>query len=133
MIRALKVVLIVWAVLHILLGLALIVAPHQTAAMMGFGEIANFGVYVAGLWGAAFIAASVWLIAAARDPLKHIAWVKFVILLSILSLVVQLYTVIQGAVDFSQAAIGIVGGAVFAAAFLAFYPWRAARGGESSE
>lgn len=130
MIRGLRVVLIVWGVLHILLGLALIVAPYQAASMMGFGEIADFGVYVAPLWGAALIAASVWLIVAGRDPLRHISWVKFVILLSILGLVVQLYSVMQGAVDFSQAGVGIIEDAVFAVAFLALYPYRAARGGE---
>ena len=127
MIRALKVALIVWGVLHILLGLALIVAPYQAASMMGFAELADFGVYIAALWGASLIAASVWLIAAGRDPLRHITWVKFVILLSILGLVVQLYSIVRGAADFSQAGTGIIIDAVFAAAFLVFYPWRAVR------
>ena len=130
MIRALKVTLIVWGVKHILLGLALIVAPHQTASMMGFMEVASAGVYLGGLWGAGLLAASVWLIAAARDPLRNIAWVKFVILLSLLGLVVQLYSVIVGAVGFSQAGVGIIQDAIFAAAFLAFYPYRTASGGQ---
>ncbi len=127
MLKALKVTMIVWGVIHILLGLVLIVAPHQAASMMGFGEIAGFGMYVATLWGAALLAASIWIIVAGRNPLRHITWVKFVILLSLLGLVVQLYSVLQGAVDFSQAGVGIIEDAVFAAAFLIFYPWRAAR------
>ena len=130
MIRALKVTLIAWGVVHILLGLALIIAPHQTAGMMGFAEVADAGVYVSGLWGAGLLAASVWLIIAAQDPLRHIAWVKFVILLSLLGLVVQLYSVIQGGIGFSQAVVGIIADTVFAAAFLVFYPYRAARGGQ---
>ena len=130
MIRALKVALIVWGALHILLGLVLVVVPYQAASMMGFGEITDFGVYVAVLWGAALIAASVWIIGAGRDPLQHISWVKFVILLSILGLVVQLYSVVQGAVDFTQAGVGIIEDAVFAIAFLALYPYRAARGSQ---
>ncbi len=129
MILGLKVALIVWGVIHALLGLVVVVAPSQTAIMMGFGEITGFGLYIAPLWGTALIAASVWIIAAGRDPLRHIAWVKFVILLSLLGLVVQLYSVVQGAVDFSQAGVGIIEDAVFAAAFLAFYPYRAVRGG----
>ena len=129
MIRALKVVLIVYGVIHISFGLALIVVPHQAASMMGFGEIAGFGAYTAALWGAGLLAASVWVIAAGRDPLRHITWVKFVILLSVLRLVVQLYSFVQGSVDFSQAGVGIIIDAVFAAAFLVFYPWCAARGG----
>ncbi len=129
MILGLKVALIVWGVIHALLGLVAIVAPSQTASIMGFGEITGFGLYIAPLWGTALIAASVWIIAAGRDPLRHIAWVKFVILLSLLGLVVQLYSVVQGAVDFSQAGVGIIEDAVFAAAFLAFYPYRAVGGG----
>ena len=129
MIRALKVTLIVWGVVHILLGLALIVVPHQTAGMMGFAEVADAGVYVGGLWGAGLLAASVWLIVAARDPLRHITWVKFAVLLSLLGLVVQLYSVAAGGIDFSQAVVGIIQDAIFAAAFLVFYPYRAARGG----
>jgi len=36
----------------------------------------------------------------------------------------------QGTVDFSQDRVGIIEDAVFAVAFLALYPYRAARGGE---
>ena len=130
MIRGLKVVLIVWGVLHILLGLALIVVPYQAASMMGFGEIADYVPYLMAMVGICFIAPGVWLVVAGRDPLQHITWVKFAILWSILGLVVQLYSVMQGAVDFSQAGVGIIEDAVFAVAFLALYPYSAARGGE---
>ena len=130
MIRALKVVLIVYGVLGILGGLALIVAPQLFARMWGSGEIgavSDFGVYISAICGVAFVAACVWLIVAARDPLRHIMWVKFAILWNILSVVVMLYLVVQGTIDFSQAATEIIGGAVFAAALLVFYPYRAAR------
>ena len=130
MIRGLKVALIVWGVLHILLGLALIVGPYQAASMMGFGEIADFGVYIIPLYGVCLIAPAVWLIVAGRDPLRHISWVKFAILWSILFVVAGLYSIIQGTIDFSQAGTGIIIDAVFAVAFLALYPYRAARGGE---
>ena len=56
--------------------------------------------------------------------------VKFAILWNILAVVVMLYLVVKGAVDFSQAAMGIIGGVVFAVAFLALYPYRVARSGE---
>ncbi len=127
MIRGLKLALIVWGAIHILLGLAFVVAPYQAAGLMGFGEIADFGVYIAALCGVLFIAISVWVIIAGRDPLRHITWVKFVILLSILGLVVQLYSVVQGAVDFSQAGVGIIEDAVFPVVYLVQYPYRAAR------
>lgn len=129
MIRALKVAIIVFGVIHILLGLALIFAPYQTSSVLGFGEIAASAVYIAALCGLTFIAASVWLIAAGRDPLRHLIWVKFAISWTLLGVVVQLYLVAQGVVNFSQAGPGIIIDAVFAVAFLAFYPYRAARGG----
>ena len=73
------------------------------------------------------IAPSVFIIAAARDPLRHISWVKFAILASALLLVIDLYSAIQGYVTFSQEIMGIIMQAIFLAAFLAFYPWRAAK------
>jgi hypothetical protein len=48
----------------------------------------------------------------------------------ILAVVISSYSIIQGAVDFSQIGIGIIQDGVFAVALLAFYPWRAARGGD---
>jgi len=129
MMRVLKMALIVFGVIHILLGLAFILAPNQTATMMGFGEIGEPAVYIAAICGVTFIAASVWLIVIARDPLKHITWVKFAILWPLLGIVVQLYLVVQGVVDFGQAGLGIIDDAVFAVVFLAFYPYRAIRSG----
>ena len=128
MIRALKVALILYGAITILMGLAFIIAPYQAAGMMGFGEIADLGIYIMPLCGMCLIAPAIWLIIAGRDPLRHITWVKFAVLWSVLMLVGQLYSISQGTVDFSQAGVGIIFDAVFAAAFLAFYPYRAVRG-----
>ena len=80
--------------------------------------------------GMCFIAACIFLIAAARDPLRYISWVKFAILFAILMLVGDLYSIIRGYIDFSHAGTGITLNAIFAAALLAFYPWRAVSGGQ---
>ena len=130
MIRGLKVVLIVFGVRNILFGLACIVTPQLVANIWGLGEITDYVPFLMGIFGLSLIAPSVWLIAAARDPLRHITWVKFGILWMILAVVVQLYSVIQGAVDFSQVGIGILQDAVFGVALLVFYPYRAARRGD---
>ncbi len=127
MIKALKVTLIVLGVRNFLIGLAFIFTPQLFTNIWGFGEIADYVPYIMGIFGLSVIATSVWFIAAARDPLRHITWVKFGILWMILAVVVPLYSVIQGGVDFSQAGIGIIIDGVFAAALLAFYPYRAAR------
>ena len=129
MIQGLKIALITLGVIVILLGLAFIVIPELLASTFGFGEIPNYAPYVMAMLGISFIAPGVWLIVAGRDPLRHIAWVKFAILWSLLGVVAGVYSIIQGAVNFSQAGPGIILDGVFAVAFLALYPYRAARSG----
>ena len=130
MIRGLKVTLIVFGAISILTGLAHIIFPYQLLSMMGFGEIPDVCrpvAYVMAMVGISFIAPGVWLIAAGRDPLRHITWVKFAILWCILAVVAGLYSITQGVVDFSQVGMVIILDAVFAVVFLALYPYRAAR------
>ena len=130
MIKALKVSMIVYGVVGILFGLAYIFVPRQLGAMFGHEQGPEYVAALCASLGVSFIAASVFLIAAARDPLLHIYWVKFAILFAILMVVAEIYSVITGYIDLGQAVMGIVLHAVFATAFLAFYPWRAARSGE---
>ena len=129
MIRALKVTMIVWGIIGILFGLAYIFAPQELGDMFGYEPGPEYVAAILASFGGCFIAVSVFVIAAAQDPLRHISWVKFAILFSVLGLVTELYSVIRGYVDFGQVGMGIILYAVFAAAFLAFYPYRAARGG----
>ena len=129
MIWGLKIALIVYGAINILFGLAFILVPYQVGSMSGFGEIADYVAYFMALLGGTFIAASVWFIVAGRDPLRYISLVKLAILWSILLVVVGSYSIARGAVDFGQAGMGIIIDGVFAVAFLALYPYRAARGG----
>ena len=126
MIRGLKIALIVYGAILILSGLAFIIAPYQVASMSGLGEIAAQVPYFMASLGGCFIAVSVWFIVAGLDPLRHISLVKLAILWSSLGVVTGLYSIVQGAVDFSQAGMGIILDAVFAIAFLALYPYRKA-------
>ncbi len=126
MIKALKVTMIVWGIIGILFGLAYLFIPNQYGDMFGFEKLPGYVLGLLAALGGCFIAGSVFVIAAARDPLRNISWVKFAILFSLLGLVMGLYSVIRGYVDFAQAGTGIILYAIFAAAFLAFYPWRRA-------
>ena len=127
MLKALKVTMVVWAVLHIILGLAFIFVPQQLGEMFGYStEGPEYILSFLASLGVGMIAPSVYLIAAARDPLRHIYWVKFDILWIALSLVVELYSEIQGDISFGQVAMDIILFAVFLVAFLVFYPWRRA-------
>lgn len=131
MLKALKVTMIVWAVFHIILGLAFIFIPQRLGEMFGYTtEGPEYMLSFLASLGVAMIAPAVFVIVAARDPIRHILWVKFAILCAILHLVIELYSVIQGYVTFGQAATAIISPAVFIAAFLVFYPYKAAKEGQ---
>ena len=130
MLKALKVTMIVYGVIGILFGLVYIFIPQQFGEMMGYGEGPAWIMYMSAGLGVCLIAPSVFLIAAARDPLRHIYWVKFAILWAVLGLVIALYSTIRGYVGFDKTGMEIIMQAVFLAAFLVFYPWRGARSSE---
>jgi energy-converting hydrogenase Eha subunit C len=127
MIKALKVWLIIFGAVHILVGLTTILIPAQWAAMGGVAQITDYERWLLALLGACFIAIGVWVIVAGRNPLSHINWIKFAILKSALTVVVGVYLIIQGYIDFSQVGAVVILDAVFTIALLACYPWRAAR------
>jgi len=124
--------MIVYAVAGLLFGLAYIFVSRQVFAMFGFEEGPAHVAAMAAALGASWVPACIFLIIAARDPLKHILWVKYAIVFAILSFAAELSSVIRGYMDFSDrgAVIGVTVHAVFAVALLIFYPWRAARSGE---
>jgi hypothetical protein len=125
-IKALKVTMIVYAVIGILFGLGYIFIPGQLAIMFGHDTLPALAGALAVALGASFVAACVFLIVAARDPLKHILWVKYAIVFAILMLASELYSVIMGYLAFGQAVTAIILHGIIAVALLAFYPWRAA-------
>lgn len=127
MLKALKIVMIIWGAIGILFGLAFIFAPIQLGDMFGFEHGPASTLYLLGSLGVSIIAGSIFIIVAARDPIRHILWVKYAIVVSLLSLAIALYSLVQGFVTFSQVGMDIIMFAVFAAAFLALYPWRAVR------
>lgn len=127
MIRGLKVAMVFWAVVWILMGLAFIFIPDQFLAMMGVEGATGFELFSMAQTGVSLIAISVFLILAARDPLRHINWVKLAILWCLLAVVIDLYASIRGNVDFSQIGVGMTLDAIAALSFLALYPYRAAK------
>ena len=126
MIKALKVTMIVWGVIGILFGLAYIFVPRELGTMLGYEQGPAYVPYMLTGLAGCFISISVFIIVAARDPLRHINWVKFAILYCSLGVVLGLYSIIRGYVDVGQAGMGIIIDGAFAVAFLVFYPWRRA-------
>jgi len=121
MIRALKVVLVVFGVVMILMGLLLVIFPDKVASM---SDVTGYIRYVIVSLGACLLAAGGFPIAAARDPLRHINWVKFAIVWCILGAAAELYSVGRSDITFGHAAALIIMHVFFAVVFLALYPWR---------
>jgi hypothetical protein len=126
MIKGLKVAMIIWAAIAILVGLAYIFFPSQLGEMGGFEKGPAWVAYVLALLGVCFVATGAFVIVAAvRGPLKHIMWVQFSIVVTILISVVAASAIMRGLVTFSQEGPLLIVNAVFAVVFLALYPWRA--------
>jgi hypothetical protein len=129
MIKGLKVAMIIWAAVAILVGLAYIFFPSQLGEMGGFEKGPAWVAYILALLGICYIATGAFVIVAAvRDPLKHIMWVQFAIAVAILIVVVAASSIMRGLVTFSQEGTLLIVNAVFAVVFLALYPWRAKPG-----
>ena len=121
MIRALKVALVVFGVVMILMGLLLVIFPDKVASM---SDITGYLRYAIVSLGACLLAAGGFPLAAARDPLRHINWVKFAIVWCILGAAAELYSVGRSDITFGHAAALIIMHVFFAVVFLALYPWR---------
>jgi len=119
----LKVALIIYGAIHIAQGIILLVVPGRVTDFPGFEELATSEYFLA-IIGAAFIAAGVWFALTGLDPLKNINGVRFAVLWASLLLVIQLYSLGQGYVEFNQIWPSVILNAIFAAAFLVFYPYR---------
>jgi hypothetical protein len=126
MVKGLKVVMVIWAIVVILFAIGFILAPGQLCTMFGFMQPPAYVPYFLTLLGIGYLLAGIFIIIAVRDPLKHIMWVQLAIVWSLLDALAALIFIIRGNVNFSQAGMVIIMDGVFTVAFLLFYPWRKA-------
>jgi hypothetical protein len=119
--------MIVWAAIGIIMGLALLFFPAQLSDSMGFGKLTDTSLYLGVNLGVLLIVTSVFIIVAARDPLKHIRWVQAATVMAILDAAIKAYSTMRGFVTFSHVEMGLIIDVIFAVALLALYPWRAGR------
>jgi hypothetical protein len=129
MLKALKILIIIWAAIGILWGVGMVFAPQQMGAMMGYEtEGPAYVPYLLASIGVSLIVSASFIIAAmTRDLLKNILWVQFAIAGAIISVAVAAYSMLMGFVTFEQAGVGMIIDGAFFIAFMALYPWRAVR------
>ncbi len=120
----LKVALVLYGAIYIAQGIILLVAPDWAAENSGFEELASYVPYFLAIIGGTYIAAGVWFAMTGLDPLRNINGVRFAVLWAGLLLVIPLYSLWQGYVDFGQIWFGAALNTIFAVAFLVFYPYR---------
>ena len=122
MTKALRVVMIVYAIIGIVFGAAMIFIPEQMADWFNSPTPSDFEKYLTGSLGMANIAAAVFIIIAARDPIKNKPWVAFAIVWALIWVVTIVYSMGLGYVDFSQEGIALIIHIVFAVLFLILFP-----------
>ncbi len=127
MLKALKVILIVFGALSALSGLMHIFAPEMLKAMIGLGEMPEAckpALLSMTMVGVAFVAGGVYLIiAGTKDILRHIYWVQFALLWAILAVAGAVYSVLMGYVTFDQVMMPVIMDSVFFILLMVFYPW----------
>ena len=119
----LKVALILYGAIHIVQGIILLVAPERITELSGFEALGSSEYFLA-IIGGAFIAAGVLFAMTGLDPLQNINGVRFAVLWAALLLIIPLFTLWYDYVDFGHIWFIVVQNAIFAAAFLIFYPYR---------
>lgn len=122
MLRGLKITLVVFGAILAIEGALDIALPVQRAAGMGLGECAAHARLPMTILGATWLAAGAWTIAAARDPLRHLNWVKFALSFPFVLLLALTGAALRGDVAFGKVAVDIGFDALFIVLFLVFYP-----------
>jgi len=128
MLRWLKITMVVFGAILALEGILDLALPVQRAAGMGLGECASHAQLPMAVLGATWIVVGTWTIVAARDPSRHLNWVKFAVTFPLVLLLALAAAALRGDVALRQVAIDIVVDGLFVALFIAFYP-RVARTG----
>ncbi len=126
MIKGLKISMLAWAVIGFLYALGFILFPNQLLALFGVSPVPSYVLFFLVLLGNAYILAGIFVILAARDPLKHILWVQLAMAWAVLDLIASLVFIIRGNLTFLQAGNAVVVDMIMLVAFLIFYPWRKA-------
>ncbi|HET8938304.1 MAG TPA: hypothetical protein VFN67_32895 [Polyangiales bacterium] len=122
MLRALKITMSVFGAILAIEGILDIALPEQRALGMGLEQkFAQHAQMPMTILGATWLAIGAWIIVGARDPLRHINWVKFVLTFPLVLLLVLVSSALRGHVSFQQILVDLVFDALFFVLFLAFY------------
>ena len=127
MIKALKIVMIIYGALFILMGLVEFIAPDISYSLQGFQNPPIYIHMYQGVSAVCFIVAGIWIIVAGRDPHRNINLVRFAITLSALLLANDIFMAVRGYFNVIALSPLMAIDVIFGILLLVFYPWHQAR------
>jgi len=130
MTRALKIVLATYGIGGGLFGLTYLIFPEQMAELQGAEAITPYLIGTKMVLGASLVAVGTFVVIAARDPIRHILWVRFAIVFALLFTAVSACLGLFVKAGFSEVLDGILIHGTFATLLLILYPRQTRRDGE---
>jgi hypothetical protein len=121
-VRALRMLMMMDAVVLTGLGVLFITVPHRVEAAFHFQHLPLGVDYLIGLWGCVFVTIGLGYALAAVEPRRNVLWVQMGIVRGVLEVAFGGMCVLRRLVTWEQAAFGIFTAVFIVAAYAALYP-----------
>lgn len=120
--RPLRVTLIIIGVVQLLFGLPFVVAPGLYSVVLHLSSAPAWTHWFFVMAGARFFALGYGMFLAARDPIRHVAWINAMIAVQAFDWLGTMYAILTGAISLAQAVDAPYLPLIFIAALLIWYP-----------
>jgi hypothetical protein len=120
--RSLRVTLVVIGIVQVFFGLPFVVAPGLFSLALHLPSAPAWTTWFFVMNGARFLAMAYGMFLAARDPIKHVAWINAMIVVQVLDWLGTMYSILTGAITLTQAATASFLPVIFVVALLIRYP-----------
>ncbi len=120
--RPLRVTLIIIGVVQLFLGLPFVVAPGLYNVVLHLSSAPAWTQWFFVMAGARFFALGYGMFLAARDPIRHVAWINAMIAVQAFDWLGTMYTIMTGTISLTQAIDAPYLPIIFIAALLVWYP-----------
>ena len=120
--RPLQITLVFIGVVQMVLGLAFALVPTQFSAMLGLAAAPTWVYWMFAMFSARAFGFAYGMFLAARDPIKHVAWIRAMIGVQAIDWLATTYYVLTGAVTLAQVTTASFLPIIFIALLVGFYP-----------
>lgn len=119
---ALRIVLVLVGIIQIIFGLGNLLMPSQFNAAMGYSPIPPWTDFTSRFGGVRFLVMAFGMFLAFRDPRKHITWIQAMIFVQAVDFLIALFTLLSGALPFSQVGGALILPFLWTVLLIVFYP-----------